>query len=393
MIKKLKQQVIQAVCLEDVVQRYAELHRGSKSGKTLRCNCLFHRDESKSFKIKVTDQTYECSVCKETGDVVHLVQQLMGCGEIDALFILAEWFHIQIDKPERLIYKGRHSKSSSKQKEGLLVKNQREKVFNMILESLSFCQCSNPFFVYAHKSLELGVGPEALPDTYACLSGCMLFPVRNESGMLQGFLKYTSGGKKEEECLCVPESLADTELLGLYQAAGAIKRCGFAYLTWGSKDLLTMHVAGFTNTVACCSPALTYQQIELLLKYTNQVVIIYSGEIFKQVKTTKAIGRLSFLSVSSYRFPLHKGLSFLYNQMGLERFEYFVRQSTRLNYLNTMKDNLLSRLKSVTEQLDKVKSLEEKVQLRSDLIYMRNKLDKLADILNRNWEYLYWYFR
>lgn len=79
--------------------------------------------------------------------------------------------------------------------------------------------------------------------------------------------------------------------------------------------------------------------------------------------------------------------------MGLERFEYFVRQSTRLNYLNTMKDNLLSRLKSVTEQLDKVKSLEEKVQLRSDLIYMRNKLDKLADILNRNWEYLYWYFR
>ena len=59
MIKNLKQTIAQEARLEDVVQKYAELHRGSKSGKTLMCSCPFHKDDEKSFKIKVTDQIYE----------------------------------------------------------------------------------------------------------------------------------------------------------------------------------------------------------------------------------------------------------------------------------------------------------------------------------------------
>ena len=74
MVKGLKEQIIRTVRLEDVVQRYTTLYRGSKSGKTKCCNCMFHADEYASFKVRVFEQTYECEMCKETGNVVQFVR-------------------------------------------------------------------------------------------------------------------------------------------------------------------------------------------------------------------------------------------------------------------------------------------------------------------------------
>ena len=74
------------------------------------------------------------------------------------------------------------------------------------------------------------------------------------------------------------------------------------------------------------------------------------------------------------------------------RFEYFIRQSTRLNYLDAVNVRLIARLEEITKQLASVQVLEEKLQLRSELIQVRNKVDKLTGLLDRNWDYLYRYF-
>ena len=74
------------------------------------------------------------------------------------------------------------------------------------------------------------------------------------------------------------------------------------------------------------------------------------------------------------------------------RFEYFIRQSTRLNYLDAVNVRLIARLEEITKQLASVQVLEEKLQLRSELIQVRNKIDKLTGLLDRNWDYLYRYF-
>ena len=392
MIKNLKQTIAQEARLEDVVQKYAELHRGSKSGKTLMCSCPFHKDDEKSFKIKVTDQTYECDVCKEAGDVVRLTQQLVGCNEGEALRLLVDWFHIPIDE-NGLEYLARKSKRKKEKEKSMFTAKHREKEFNMLLNSFTSNSCSSPLLAYAHQYLELGVAADILPDTYEQISGCKLFPVRDDSGSLQGFLKYVPEEKEEEEGFCIPADLRKTNLLGLYQAIEAIKRCGFAYLVWNSKDLMIMHAAGFTNTVACCGPELTYRHIESLLKQTNQVVFMYPDEISKQVRATKAAARLSHLSITPCRFPLpRKGLSSLYYKMEPARFEYFIRQSTRLNYLDAVNVRLIARLEEITKQLASVQVLEEKLQLRSELIQVRNKVDKLTGLLDRNWDYLYRYF-
>lgn len=393
-IKILEDTICQTVRLEDVVVRYTELYRGSKSGKTLRCNCLLHRDEHKSLKIKVTEQIYECSVCKETGNVINLVQTLIGCGKEEALFILADWFHIQTDEMEHLVQgkERQRSKKHIKKNRGLNAIHENRK-FHMIFESLDFFRSDNFAFADGCKTLELRRFPVVAPEDFNQFAGKIVFPVRNETGLLQGLISYWSGDK-EQECYCYPQDLVDNILLGLYQAAEAIKRIGFVYLVWSNKDLLVMHAAGFINTVACCGKVLTDQQISLLLKYTDQVVILYSSEIFKQVKTTKAIASLTFASATPYRFPLDKKkLSTLFLEVGQQRTEYYIRQSTRLNFLNEMKDDLFFQYQIVTEQLGDAETLGEKAKLRSDLIFLRNKLEKLSNILNDNYEYLYKNFK
>lgn len=390
MIKTLEDTISQTVRLEDVVVRYTELYRGSKSGKTLKCNCLFHEDDCKSFKIKVTEQIYECSACNETGNVINLVQNLIGCRKKEALYILADWFHIEVDDAEYLVpEKEMHQPKEYLKKNRRLVSIHENRKLNMIFQSLNFCRSDNPLFTAGHKCLELRVFPDIVPENFMEFAGKIAFPVRNETGMLQGFIFYLSGDK-EQECLSYPQGLVDNNLLGLYQAAEAIEKIGFVYLVWDCKDLLVMHAAGFSNTVACCGKGLTGHQIKLLLKYTDQVVILYSSEIFKQVKTTKAIANLTFASVTPYRFPLNKkGLYSLYIRVGQQKFEYYIRQSTRLNFLSELKDDLFFQYQTVTEQLPDAETLGEKAKLRSDLIFLRNKLDKLSNILNEYYEYLY----
>ncbi len=391
-IKDLEQQIAQTVRLEDVVRRYAELFRGSKSGKTLRCDCLFHRDDSKSFRIKVTEQIYECCICKETGNVIDLVQSLVGCNDTEALYILADWFEIPIDETDNLVVQKNKRQVNDSDNASLLHSIHENRELNMILESLGYDVGNNPLLTACHKYLGLGVSTEVLPDKYERLAGAMLFPIRDGGGVLQGFLKYKAE-EKGKECICYPPNLADSCLLGLYQAIKAIEKLGFVYLVWNYNDLLTMHIAGFTNTVACYNGSLTSQQIDLLLKYTNRVVLIHTSEVSKQVRATKTAARLSFASAVPYCLSLSKkNIPTLYKWMGAAKFEYFIRQSTRLVFLNALKDKWLIEQQTLSKRSNDAKSKEEKIELRSKLVVLRNKLDKLFTILDENCDYLCRYF-
>ena len=78
--------------------------------------------------------------------------------------------------------------------------------------------------------------------------------------------------------------------------------------------------------------------------------------------------------------------------MGAAKFEYFIRQSTRLVFLNALKDKWLIEQQTLSKRSNDAKSKEEKIELRSKLVVLRNKLDKLFTILDENCDYLCRYF-
>lgn len=85
----------------------------------------------------------------------------------------------------------------------------------------------------------------------------------------------------------------ETVLYGLYYAAKKIRACGFAYLTEGYTDVISMHQAGYDCTIGTCGTALTPQQCKLLKRYTSKAVLFYDGDDAGQKATLRAIDLLT----------------------------------------------------------------------------------------------------
>lgn len=377
MVKGLKEQIIRTVRLEDVVQRYTTLYRGSKSGKTKCCNCMFHADEYASFKVRVFEQTYECEMCKETGNVVQFVKTVEGCTELQALLLLVKWYDIQPENPKIDL----NFLADLAEKGPKPFKASDEMGLGFIIDSLSFEDCGDPLFCPEHECLELGMSPEVLPDTYRDLCRCILFPIRNEENVPQGFIKHQVK-VKEHRAISYPRHLEEYFLLGLNQAAESIKRNGFVYLVWSTKELLAMFAAGFTNTVACCYKELTSYHLEQLAKHTNQVILIYRDSIAKETLMTKSAIRLKRYSIDSFHFPIYGKLPVMYNYMGKHQFEYFISQSTRMIFMGKERDELIEKLEQMEKDLEMEKDLTKKIKLRSEMITMRKHIEELDEMLS-----------
>jgi DNA primase len=132
--------------------------------------------------------------------------------------------------------------------------------------------------------LELGIlrkGDNGIWDTF---KNRIVFPIVDERGNVCAF-----GGRKLKSDTRVespkyinsPESAIYNKsetLYGLFQNKRDIKDAGFAFLTEGYTDVLTMWENGIRNVVAGCGTALTFRQAKLLARYTDKVVMLYDGD-------------------------------------------------------------------------------------------------------------------
>ena len=56
-------------------------------------------------------------------------------------------------------------------------------------------------------------------------------------------------------------------------------------------DVISMHQAGFTNAVAGCGTALTNEQVRLISRYANQVILGYDADEAGQKAVHKENGQ------------------------------------------------------------------------------------------------------
>jgi DNA primase len=134
--------------------------------------------------------------------------------------------------------------------------------------------------------LELGLLRKAADNgnIWDTFQNRIIFPILDERGNVAGFggRKMSSDTRKESpKYINSAESLVYNKseiLYGLYQNKRDIKDAGFAFLTEGYTDVLTMWENGIKNVVAGCGTALTYKQSKLLARYTDRVVMLYDGD-------------------------------------------------------------------------------------------------------------------
>ena len=295
------------VDIVDLVSEYLTL---KKAGRNFTGLCPFHQEKTPSFSVNRDKQIFYCFGCGEGGNVITFLMKIADKTFPEAIEYLAEKTGV-ILPPMSLGKSGRQKDSL---KEGII--NLNLKAAQQFSRNLSSAAGTA-----ARKYLQnRGIAEEIIkqfrlgyvPDTWRSLTdyiedngfsmklaeqaglviagkegsfydrfrGRLIFPIENIFGEIVAF-----GGrvleKGEPKYLNSPESPVYTKgknLYGLNKAKEEIRKRGFALIVEGYFDLISLWNAGICNVVATLGTALTREHIELLRRYTVEVVALFDPD-------------------------------------------------------------------------------------------------------------------
>lgn len=289
----------------DVIGAYINLQKAGINHKGI---CPFHQDNHPSMMVSKTRQTYHCFVCGEHGDVLDFLQKYnqitftealrLACKlagmefpeqeatpEENAAYKLLESRRIAIDAAAKF-YQGNLS-----QAESFLRSRGYDSSDKALAEyGVGYAPSGN---VAMRKLTEQGYNLQLLTDvgilgksqdgrSYDFFRDRIMFPFYDISGRVIAFSgrivtpndnagKYVNTGE-------TPIFRKGQHIFGLYQAKKAIARAGFTYLVEGQFDVITLHQYGVENVIGGSGTAFTDDQIRLILRFTQSVVMIYDAD-------------------------------------------------------------------------------------------------------------------
>lgn len=311
------ERIFDAAKIEDIVGSYVTL---KKRGANLLGLCPFHHEKTGSFTVSPSKGIFKCFGCGKAGNAVGFVMEIEQCSYVEAIRQLAQRYHIQIEEREMT----QEEKQRQDDRESMFVVNEfANKWFQSQLHETNEGTAVGMAYLRQRgirediiRKFQLGYSPEkarlweeakkaGYQDIYlvndvdtqigtgVCLKdeqgrlfdrfrGRVIFPFFSVSGKVTGFAgRLIKQSDKAGKYVNSPTSILyekKHELYGFYQAKQSIKREDCCYLVEGQLDVIQLVQSGIENVVASGGTALTYPQIRLLHRFTENVTILYDGD-------------------------------------------------------------------------------------------------------------------
>ena len=311
--------IFSAARIEDVVGDYVSL---KKRGANLIGLCPFHDEKTGSFTVSPSKGIFKCFGCGKAGHSVGFVMEIEQCSYVDALRQLAKKYHIEIEERELTA----EEKQKQDDRESMFVVNEfankwfHEQLWNTpegTAVAMSYLR-QRGLREDIIRKFQIGYSPEkaALWDAakkkgfqekyllndsqnapyigtgvcgksengklYDRFRGRVMFPFLSISGKVVGFSgRLMVKNDKVGKYVNSPTSLIyekHNELFGLYQAKQAISKNNSCYLVEGQMDVIQLVQSGIENVVASGGTALTINQIRLIHRFTENIVLLYDGD-------------------------------------------------------------------------------------------------------------------
>lgn len=312
---EILQQIRDGVDFAEIVSRYVTL---SKKGQNFLGLCPFHAEKTPSFSVNQARQMFYCFGCGLGGDVFTFLMRQEGLGFLEAVKDLAQQAGVTLPRLENLgqgdasaefrkKLEGLHSLAHSwfqKNLHGSMGKPAWDYLIGRGIHSESF---SNFGLGYAlpswdgltryllkngAKSNELAkAGLVAARDSsnrasmrhdefYDRFRGRVMVPICNLRGQVIAF-----GGRALDDqapkYLNSPETVLFSKrrsLFGLERARDAVSHLNTLILVEGYFDVITLYQAGIKHVVGSLGTALTKDQVNLIRRFTNNVVLVFDGD-------------------------------------------------------------------------------------------------------------------
>jgi DNA primase len=330
-VSDFAQSVKQQVDIVKVIEGYIRLRKaGAQNYSGL---CPFHKEKSPSFSVHAVRQFYHCFGCGVSGDVFSFVGKIENVSFPEAVRIVAQkngiplpkrefsspeeaaearmrgklldlneaaasWFEEQLRGPEGALAR-EYLAGRGMSPEGIRVFRigyapdsfgaLRDRLSGMADEST--LRASGLF-----SSKEQGDGTEG--RIYDRFRKRVTFPICNESGRVIAFTARTleTGEKAGAKYINSPETPLYTKgqvLFNLDKAKSAIRQAGYALLVEGQMDCISLFLRGIQHVIATSGTAFTEQQVAILRRHTQNVVVNFDPDAAGANAAEKSIALLT----------------------------------------------------------------------------------------------------
>jgi len=321
-------QIKERLDIVEVVSSYLKLE---KTGINMRACCPFHHENKPSFFVSPARQSFKCFGCNKSGDIFTFVQEIEGLEFPEALRILAKKAGIDLQQ-----YKANPELQTKKQRlyeileiACLFFEKQLEqtKVGNLALEYLKQRGLTD----LTVKKFRLGFSPLPKENNWRALSDFLvsrgyqreevveaglaivsektkipydrfrarlMFPVFDLNSQVVGFggrvFEHSTLPNREEIAKYIniqntPLYDKSRILYGLNFAKMAIRQKDFVILTEGYTDVIMSHQHGFENIIAVSGTALTPYHLQIIKRYTNNILTAFDMDKAGGMATKRSI--------------------------------------------------------------------------------------------------------
>lgn len=302
--KNFIDKVKSALNIVNVVESFTHL---SKAGVNYKGVCPFHDDHTPSMVVSPSRQTYHCFVCGASGDVIAFVQHYLNLTFIEALRWCATQAGIefptkQMTQEEEEQYKQKESQRIAIEAAAKFFQNNLSQAESVLLKrgytlndqalsdfGVGYAPTGNAALrnlttagYSASRLKEVDIVAESDGQFYDRFRDRLMFPFYDLQGHIVGFSgRIVTPRDNTGKYINTSETPLFTKgkhVFGLYQARKSIARAGFVYLVEGQFDVMSLHKVGIENVIGGSGTAFTDDQVNLLLRFTDNVVMIYDAD-------------------------------------------------------------------------------------------------------------------
>lgn len=158
--------------------------------------------------------------------------------------------------------------------------------------------------------------------------GRLTFPIRDHTGNIVGFGGRIVNDKtsKVAKYINTPSTLLYDKskiLYGLYEGLDYIRNTDKIIIVEGYADVIMLHQNGFKNVVAASGTSLTEEQVRIIKRYVNKVVLIFDSDDAGIIATNRAIELClkNEIDVKICHLPNGEDPDSFLKKFGTERFE------------------------------------------------------------------------
>jgi len=371
--------------IEEVVGQYVNLKR---SGSNLFGLCPFHGEKTASFSVAPDKGIYYCFGCHKGGGPVNFMMEVEGLSYPDAVRALAKRAGMEVPEDEQYQNRYRHQERLwALMKEAgrffheqlfapvgaeCLAYVQKRGMTKKIVTQFGIGYAPNSWNALVDAMRKKGYTDQEMRDAdlvgekngriYDRFRNRLMFPIFDVRGNVIGF-----GGRVLDDSK--PKYLNSNEtlifnkrknLFGL-NFAKKTKREGII-LVEGNIDVVALHQYGFDNAVASLGTSLTEEQVALLSRYTEQVILTYDGDEAGQRAAQRAIPMLekAGIQVKVLQMKDAKDPDEFLNKFGADRFQMLLEESSnRVEY----QINAIRKKYDLREDDQKVRYVQEAAEL------------------------------